>query len=181
MQKFIIATFATLAAATSAHAQGPSATASHILVKEESLATKIKDFIAEKKNNGADAVKLIDTFGAFAEKFSTCPSGKSSKGSLGNFTQGQMVPAFDKVIFDAETKMGEVYGPVETQFGSHLILVTNRTGVVGEEEGIPALEEAELDAMDDDEAAPDAEKELDDMDDDDLLEGFQAEEPEQEL
>lgn len=37
-----------------------------------------------------------------------------------------MVPAFDKVIFDPDTEMDKTYGPVETQFGFHLIMVHNR-------------------------------------------------------
>ena len=40
-----------------------------------------------------------------------------------------MVPAFDKVIFDPETNVGEVVGPVATNFGYHLIVVDKRTGV----------------------------------------------------
>jgi parvulin-like peptidyl-prolyl isomerase len=39
-------------------------------------------------------------------------------------TQGQMVPAFDGVCWIAP--LMEVQGPVETQFGHHLILVTAR-------------------------------------------------------
>jgi peptidyl-prolyl cis-trans isomerase C len=35
-----------------------------------------------------------------------------------------MVREFDKVVF--EKSVGEVHGPVETQFGSHLILITRR-------------------------------------------------------
>jgi len=46
--------------------------------------------------------------------------------SLGAFSTGAMVPEFDKVVFDAETKIGKVYGPVGTQFGYHLIMVTQR-------------------------------------------------------
>ena len=61
-----------------------------------------------------------------AQKESTCPSGKSG-GSLGTFSPGQMVPAFDKVIFGAEAgAVGAVLGPVETQFGCHLILIISR-------------------------------------------------------
>jgi hypothetical protein len=36
---------------------------------------------------------------------------------------------FDKVIFDPETELGKVVGPVQTQFGYHLIVVDKRTGV----------------------------------------------------
>jgi peptidyl-prolyl cis-trans isomerase C len=35
-----------------------------------------------------------------------------------------MVKEFDKVVFEAE--IGKVHGPVETQFGSHLIFITRR-------------------------------------------------------
>jgi peptidyl-prolyl cis-trans isomerase C len=37
-----------------------------------------------------------------------------------------MVPEFDKVVFSAE--VGKVQGPVKTQFGYHLLEVTERTG-----------------------------------------------------
>ena len=47
-------------------------------------------------------------------------------GFPGTFTPGQMVPAFDKVCWSAP--IGVVQGPVQTQFGFHLILVTARTG-----------------------------------------------------
>jgi peptidyl-prolyl cis-trans isomerase C len=52
-----------------------------------------------------------------------CPSGKSG-GDLGEFSPGMMVPEFDKVVFSAE--VGKVQGPVKTQFGYHLILITKR-------------------------------------------------------
>ena len=48
--------------------------------------------------------------------------------SLGNFSPGQMVPAFDKVCFSAATKLEEVVGPIQTQFGYHLIIVDSREG-----------------------------------------------------
>lgn len=36
---------------------------------------------------------------------------------------------FDKVIFDPETELGQIVGPVQTQFGYHLIVVDKRTGI----------------------------------------------------
>ncbi|KAI8903855.1 hypothetical protein EDD86DRAFT_250172 [Gorgonomyces haynaldii] len=93
---------------------GTKANASHILVKDEKECLKIKKEIED----GAD-------FGELAKKHSTCPSGKN-KGSLGEFKQGQMVPEFDKVVFDPKTVIGQVYGPIKTQFGFHLILVNSR-------------------------------------------------------
>lgn len=45
-------------------------------------------------------------------------------GDLGYFKQGQMVPEFEKAAFGAE--IGTVVGPVKTQFGFHLIKVTDK-------------------------------------------------------
>ena len=54
---------------------------------------------------------------------SECPSAKRG-GNLGTFKPGMMVKAFDEVCFEKE--LGVVHGPIETQFGSHLILITRR-------------------------------------------------------
>ena len=43
---------------------------------------------------------------------------------LGKFGRGRMVAEFDKVCWEAP--LGEVQGPVKTQFGYHLILVMER-------------------------------------------------------
>lgn len=97
--------------------EGVKASARHILVKSKNDANTVMD----KLGSGAN-------FGALASEFSTCPSG-SRGGSLGSFGPGVMVPAFDKVIFDPKTNIGEVVGPVETNFGYHIIVVDKRTGV----------------------------------------------------
>ena len=39
-----------------------------------------------------------------------------------------MVKEFDEVVFAPDTKVGEIMGPVQTQFGYHLIVVDKRTG-----------------------------------------------------
>ncbi len=93
----------------------PTAKARHILVKSEAECQTLKDQIAE----GAD-------FAALAKQHSECPSGKQAGGDLGAFGPGQMVAEFDQVVFSAP--IGEVAGPVKTQFGYHLIEVTERTG-----------------------------------------------------
>jgi peptidyl-prolyl cis-trans isomerase C len=58
-----------------------------------------------------------------ALQVSECPSANRG-GALGTFKPGMMVKEFDKVVFEME--VGKVHGPVETQFGSHLIFITRR-------------------------------------------------------
>lgn len=89
-----------------------TAAAVHILVKEEKLALDL----LEQIKNGAD-------FGKLAKKHSICPSGKRG-GDLGEFRRGQMVPAFDKVVFSCPVL--EPTGPLHTQFGYHIIKVLYR-------------------------------------------------------
>jgi peptidyl-prolyl cis-trans isomerase C len=88
------------------------ASARHILVELEEVALDLKEQI----EGGMD-------FGAVAAEFSSCPSGKSG-GSLGTFSPGQMVREFDEVVFSGE--VNKVHGPVQTQFGYHLIEITSR-------------------------------------------------------
>jgi len=58
-----------------------------------------------------------------AKDNSSCPSGRQG-GDLGSFGPGQMVKEFDTVVFSAP--LNEVQGPVQTQFGYHLLEVTSR-------------------------------------------------------
>lgn len=88
------------------------ATARHILVESEAACEKLKSEI----ESGTD-------FAAAARKHSTCPSGQRG-GDLGSFRPGQMVPEFDNVVFTQP--VGQVHGPVKTQFGWHLIEITSR-------------------------------------------------------
>ena len=85
--------------------------ASHILVKTEEEAKKL----LEEIKNGADFAKL-------ASKHSMCPSGRDG-GDLRFFCRGMMVKPFEEAAF--ALKKGEVSEPVETQFGWHLIKLTD--------------------------------------------------------
>lgn len=91
----------------------PIATARHILVKTKEECETLK----KQVDGGAD-------FADLAAKHSLCPSGKSG-GALGQFGPGQMVKEFDQVVFSGE--VGKVHGPVQTQFGFHLVEITSRT------------------------------------------------------
>ncbi len=88
------------------------ASARHILVSTEEECNNLKTQI----ENGSE-------FAEIAKKHSSCPSGAKG-GDLGEFNQGQMVPEFDQVVFNDE--VGKVHGPLQTQFGYHLIEITNR-------------------------------------------------------
>ncbi len=88
------------------------ARARHILVPTQEACTHLKT----KIEDGAD-------FAEVAKEYSQCPS-KEQGGDLGEFTPGQMVKEFDDVVFTAE--INKVHGPVKTQFGYHLIEITNR-------------------------------------------------------
>ena len=90
----------------------PRASARHILVPTEEACLELKT----KIEGGAD-------FAAVAAEHSTCPSGAQG-GALGEFGPGQMVKEFDTVVFNED--VGKVHGPVKTQFGFHLIEITER-------------------------------------------------------
>ena len=64
------------------------------------------------------------TFEEAAKEYSTCPS-KAQGGDLGTFGKGQMVKEFEDAVFNGE--LNKVLGPVKTQFGYHLIKVSDVT------------------------------------------------------
>jgi peptidyl-prolyl cis-trans isomerase C len=89
------------------------ANARHILVETQEQCEEIKRQI----EGGADFAEL-------AKEHSQCPSGQRG-GELGEFSPGQMVQEFDTVVFSGD--LGKIHGPVQTQFGYHLIDITSRT------------------------------------------------------
>ena len=91
----------------------PRASAYHILVKTKEEAEKLKQQLAKGAN-----------FQQIAKKHSICPSRKRG-GDLGEFNRGDMVKAFDDVVF--KKALFEVHGPVKTKFGFHLIKTVYRS------------------------------------------------------
>lgn len=63
--------------------------------------------------------KAGDDVGRLAVEYSDEPNAGARGGSLGRFTKGQMVGAFDAVAF--KLKVGQVSEIVETPFGYHII------------------------------------------------------------
>jgi len=97
--------------------------ASHILLtvnKDETDSTRAQKK-AEARRILGELKKGAD-FAEAARTYSGCPS-KEQGGDLGYFERGRMVPAFETVAFGLKT--GQLSGVVETQFGYHIIKVTD--------------------------------------------------------
>jgi len=102
---------------------GEQVRASHILIRVE--ATAAEEDRSQKRLELAGLKGQIDEgadFGSLASEHSDCPS-KARGGDLGYFERGKMVKPFEDAAF--EMKVGDVSDIVETQFGYHLIKVTD--------------------------------------------------------
>ena len=99
--------------------------ASHILFrvnKDDS-----EDVVNQKLKaaQGAETrAKKGEDFTALAKELSEEPGAKESGGDLGFFPKDRMVPEFSEVAFSQ--KVGDVSDPVRTQFGWHVIKVTDK-------------------------------------------------------
>ncbi|MEL6624364.1 MAG: peptidylprolyl isomerase [Bacteroidota bacterium] len=69
-----------------------------------------------------------DNFGYLASRNSDEPNALRSKGSLGEFGRGMMVPKFEEVVFNM--RPGEISQPFETEFGVHIVKLEKRRGEV---------------------------------------------------
>ena len=108
-----------------AYFNGTKVQASHILIACSPLGSTEEQKAAIKKLEGiAEDIKSNKvTFAAAATLHSSCPS-KAKGGDLGEFGFESMVPPFAKAAFD--TPVGSLTGVVRTQFGFHLIKVTEK-------------------------------------------------------
>lgn len=87
--------------------------ASHILVKTEDEAKKV-----------LDRLKKGEKFGDIANAVSIDTGSAKKGGDLGYFSKGQMVPEFEKAA--ASLNVDDISVPVKTQFGYHIIKVTDK-------------------------------------------------------
>ncbi len=94
--------------------------ASHILIPSAgdtvAALNKAKE-ILQRIKNGEDFAKM-------AKEYSLDPISASRGGDLGWFGKGMMVPPFEKAAFSA--KIGEVVGPVKSDYGYHIIKVHDK-------------------------------------------------------
>lgn len=102
--------------------------AQHILFKTDKNTTDAdkKKKLEQAKKVFAEAKKGAD-FAELAKKHSEGPTAQRG-GDLGTFSRGRMVKQFEDVAFAA--KPGDILGPVETQFGYHIIKVNEKTAEV---------------------------------------------------
>jgi peptidyl-prolyl cis-trans isomerase C len=99
--------------------------ASHILV---AVPQDAKPEVVVEKEKAAQAiavrVKKGEAFDKLAKELSEDPSAKQNSGDLDFFTKEAMVPEFSKAAF--AMKKDEISDPVRSQFGYHVIKVTDR-------------------------------------------------------
>lgn len=103
--------------------------ASHILIKTtDDDGNAMSD--ADKKKAKAKAEKILKEvknggdFAELAKKYSEDPGSAENGGSLGTFGKGQMVEPFEEAAFSMEP--GEISDLVETDYGYHIIKVTDK-------------------------------------------------------
>ena len=99
--------------------------ASHILIGVRRDAPPEEALAAEKRANDIeDRLKKGENFEDLAVQLSTDPTAKKNKGYVGSFSKEGIMPEFADAAF--KLKPGEISPPVRTQFGYHIIKVTDR-------------------------------------------------------
>ena len=93
--------------------------AQHILVEDQAKAADIAQQLDAASGAQVDAL-----FAALAKRFSIDDSNAADAGELGFFGPGDFVAPFEKAA--AKLDIDEISEPVETEFGWHVIRVTDR-------------------------------------------------------
>ncbi len=97
-------------------------------IEEKELKAKVEKVIAEKKAEAEKLAKELQAdnskFAAYAKKYSEDEMSAQKGGDLGFFAKDRMVPEFAEAAFKA--KPNTVTEPVKSQFGYHIIMVTDR-------------------------------------------------------
>ncbi|MGK0522761.1 MAG: peptidyl-prolyl cis-trans isomerase SurA [Pseudomonadales bacterium] len=94
----------------------------HILIRPSEAVTDTEAEAAIRKLS--QQLQDGDDFAVLAREFSDDPVSGSDGGNLGWVSPGQMVPAFEQAMQEAE--VGEIKGPFRSQFGWHILQVEER-------------------------------------------------------
>lgn len=109
---------------------------------EEELKKKVEAKMTQKKELAEKLAKELQAdnskFAAYAKKYSEDENSAKQGGDLGFFDKKTMVPEFAQAAFTA--KPNTVTGVVQTQYGYHIIMVTDR-----KEAGVVPYEKAKAD------------------------------------
>lgn len=106
---------------------------SHILFAfPANVSEDLKNQIKTKANDIYERILKGESFEDLAKQFSDDKGSGLRGGQLPWFGSYRMVPEFIKPIYNM--KIGEVYGPVETYFGYHIIKLNERRNVASFEE-----------------------------------------------
>ncbi len=113
--------------------------------EEKELKAKVEEVMAQKKAEAEKLAKELQAdnskFAAYAKKYSEDPNSAKQGGDLGFFAKDTMVKEFADAAFSA--KPNTVTEPVKSQFGYHIILVTDRR-----EAGVMPYEKVKSDIKD---------------------------------
>lgn len=109
------------------YGQEEQRSAAHILIAVKPDAKPEEKTAARKKAEeiAAEAKSSPAKFADLAKQFSQDPGSASQGGDLGSFARGTMVKGFDQAVFDM--KVGDIAGPIETDFGYHVIKLNGIT------------------------------------------------------
>ncbi|NTW50256.1 MAG: peptidylprolyl isomerase, partial [Chlorobiales bacterium] len=99
----------------------PVAKALHILIKPKGNTKADSVAMLSEARALMDRVKAGEDFSAIAREVSEDPGSAQNGGDLGWFGKGRMVKEFEEAVFKA--KPGDILGPIQTQFGVHIIKV----------------------------------------------------------
>jgi len=95
-----------------------------LLLADDEEEFKTEEEIRAEQNPQELLTQLTESegpFGLLAQNFSKDTGNKDEGGDLGWFSRGMMVPEFEEAAFNTPTS--EITGPVESQFGWHIIFV----------------------------------------------------------
>lgn len=118
--------------------------ASHILISFGVNATPQEKEAARKKAEDvlAQVKKHPENFAELAKKYSQDPGSAEKGGDLGSFTRGMMVKPFEDAVFSM--KPGEISDLVQSEFGYHIIKLTEINGQAQSFESVEPKIRAEL-------------------------------------